>query len=146
MSDHLIYSPNLLLDFANSTLGFRKTFGENSELVRGKLFSWMITTLFRGHPEQYLQTLAHTHTHHAPLQRQTLLRRGLGIKGVGEPLPRTAGIFVFDVSKMLRLRLRSVKTFLAAPVFCTLFTAFSYYPTTCGLAVSSPSSFQIQLL
>ena len=34
----------------------------------------------------------------------------------------------------------SVKTFLAAPAFCTAFTAFSYYPPTCGLAVSSPSS------
>ena len=35
---------------------------------------------------------------------------------------------------------RSVKTFLAAPAFCTVFTAFSYYPITCGLAVSSLSS------
>ena len=34
---------------------------------------------------------------HAPLQRQSLL----GFKGVGEPLPCTAGIFVFDVQKML---------------------------------------------
>ena len=35
---------------------------------------------------------------------------------------------------------RSVKSFLAAPAFCTVFTAFSYYPATCGLAVSSLSS------
>ena len=31
------------------------------------------------------------------LQQQTLLRRGLGFRRVGELLPRTAGIFVFDV-------------------------------------------------
>ena len=40
----------------------------------------------------------------------------------------------------------SVATLFAAPAFCTVFTAFSYYPTTCGLAVSSPSSLQLQLL
>ena len=35
----------------------------------------------------------------------------------------------------------------AAPArFCTVFTGFSYYPTTCALAVSSPSSLQLQLL
>ena len=39
------------------------------------------------------------------MQKQTLLSRGLGFKGVGELLPRTAGIFVFDVYKMLRFRL-----------------------------------------
>ena len=37
-------------------------------------------------------------------------------------------------------RFGSVKSFLAAPVFCTVFTAFSYYPATCGSAVSSLSS------
>ena len=37
-------------------------------------------------------------------QKQTLLRRGRGFRGVGELLPRTAGIFVFDVYKMLRFR------------------------------------------
>ena len=38
MSDPLIQSPNLLLDFANSTLGFRTAFGEHSKLGGGKLF------------------------------------------------------------------------------------------------------------
>ena len=54
----------------------------------------MITTLFRGHPEQYLHALARTQ--HTPLQKLTFLCR-LGFRGVGEPFPRTAGIFVFDV-------------------------------------------------
>ena len=49
---------------------------ENSKLGGGKFFSGTITTLFRGHPEQWLHTLAHTR--HTPLQKQTLLRRGLG--------------------------------------------------------------------
>ena len=61
-----------------------------------------MTTLFRGHPEQHLYTLARTH--HTLLQKQTLLRRGLGFRGVGEPNPRTAGIFVLDVHEMLRFR------------------------------------------
>ena len=103
MSDHLKCSPNLLLDLANSTLGFRRAFGENSKLVGGKFFLRMITTLYRGHPEQYLHTVARTY--HAPLQKQTLLCRGLGFRGVGEPIPRTAVIFVFDVYKMLCFRL-----------------------------------------
>ena len=60
-----------------------------------KLFAGMITTPFRGHPEQYLHTLVHAH--HAPLQKQALLCRGPGFKGVAEPLPHTAGVFVFDV-------------------------------------------------
>ena len=67
--------------------------------------SEMIATLFRGHPEHYLHTLARTH--HTQLQKQTLPRRGLGFRGVGEPLPRTAGIFVVDVYKMLRFRLQA---------------------------------------
>ena len=37
-------------------------------------------------------------------------------------------------------------SFLAAPACSTVFTVFSYYPTTCGLAVSSPSNLQLQLL
>ena len=61
---------NCTLDFANSTLGFARAFGENSKLVGGSLF--------------------------------------------------------FACS--------------------TVFTVFSYYPTTCGLAVSSPSNLQLQLL
>ena len=97
MSDHFSESPNLLLDFANLTLRYRRASGNSSNLVGGKLFSGMITTLFRGYPEQCLHT-----TQHTPLQKQTLLRRGLGFRGVGETLSRTAGIFVFDVWKMLR--------------------------------------------
>ena len=60
-----------------------------------------MTTPFRGHPEQYLQTLVCTHR--TPLQKQTLLHRGLGFRAVGKPLPHTAGIFVFDIYKVLRL-------------------------------------------
>ena len=68
----------------------------------GKLFSVIITTLFRRHPDQYHHALARTH--HAPLQKQTLLRRGLGFTGVAEPLPHAAGIFDFNVKKMFRFR------------------------------------------
>ena len=39
---------------------FRRKLGFGSR----EAFSWMITTLFRGHPEQCLQTLARTHTTH----------------------------------------------------------------------------------
>ena len=79
--------------------GFRRKL---EDWVGGKLFSGMITTLFRGHPEHYLHTL--TRTRHTLLQKQTLLRRGLGFRAVGEPLPRTAGIFGSDVWKMLHFR------------------------------------------
>ena len=92
-----VQSPNLLLDLANSTLGFRRAFCENSNLGGGTLVSGMMTTLFCGRPEQYART------HHTLPQKHTLLRRGLGFRGVGEPLPRTAG-FVFDVYKMLCFR------------------------------------------
>ena len=44
--------------------------------------------------EQYLHTLARTH--------YTLLQK-LGFRGLGEPLPLSAG-FVFDVYAMLRFR------------------------------------------
>ena len=83
-------------------LGISEGFRQKLEIGWGEAFSGMITTLFRGHPEQYLHTLARTR--HTPLQKQTLLRRGLGFRGVGEPLPRTAGIFGFDVWKMLHFR------------------------------------------
>ena len=92
-----IQSPNLLLDFATSTLGFRRVFCENSNLGGGTLVSGKMTTLFCGRPEQYART------HHTLLQKHTLLRRGLGFRGVGEPLPRTAGC-VFDVYRMLCFR------------------------------------------
>ena len=83
-------------------VGISEGFRRKLEIGWGEAFSRMITTLFRGHPEQYPHTLARKHN--AQLQKQTLLRRGLGFKGVGEPLPRTAGIFVRDVYKMLRFR------------------------------------------
>ena len=60
--------------------GFRRKL---EDWVGGKLFSGMITTLFRGHPEQYLHTLARTH--HTKLLKQTLLCRGLGFRGVASP-------------------------------------------------------------
>ena len=40
---------------------------------------------------------------------------------------------------------RSVKQILAPPAFCMVFAAFSYYPTTCGLEVSSPSSLKTKV-
>ena len=46
MSDHLLLSPDILLDFANSTLGFRRAFCENSNLDGGKLVSGMRAGFF----------------------------------------------------------------------------------------------------
>ena len=69
-----------------STLGFRRAFGENSKLSRGKLFRVMIMTLFVSRtPRTIFPHLACTH--HTVLQKQTLLRRGLGFRGVGELRP-----------------------------------------------------------
>ena len=99
MPDHLTQSPNLILDFANSSEGF----GGKLEIGRGGAFRGMMTTLFRGTP----RTIS--------------------------PHP-------------LRTHHTYTSTFLATPTFCTVFTALLYYPTTRGLAVSSPSSLQLQLL
>ena len=57
--------------------------GISDGFLRKLGFSGMMTTLFRGHPEQYLHTLARTQ--HTLLQQQTLLRRGLGFRGVEAP-------------------------------------------------------------
>ena len=145
MSDHLIYSPNLLLDGGLSA--------KTRNWVGGKAFSGMITTLFHGHPEQYLHTLALACTHHAPLQQQTLLRQGLSFKGVCEPLPHTAGIFVVMFLRCCASGFGSVKTFLAAPAFCTVFTAFSYsrffpveFATPAAVAVLGPKPLQLHRL
>ena len=100
--------------------------------VGGSLFrSGMMTTLFRGHPEQCLHTLAHTPAN-PPTPRS----------GLRQPPPRTASILFSMLIRSLAPGFSSVKTFLAASAFCTVFTAFSYYPTTCDLAVSSLSSFK----
>ena len=53
---------------------------------------------------------------------------------------------LFLMSKMLRSRFWEFLTFLAAPACSTVFTAFSYCPTPCGLAVPFPSNLQLQLL
>ena len=54
--------------------------------------------MFCERPEQYVRT------HHTLLEKHTLLRLGLGFRGVGEPNPRTGGIFGFGVWKMLHFR------------------------------------------
>ena len=69
----------------SSIFGFWSALGRQLEFEWGNVWG-MMTTLFRGHPEQCIQT-------HPLLQKQILLRRGLCFRGVGEPLPRTAGIF-----------------------------------------------------
>ena len=48
-------------------LGISEGLRRRLEIGWGEDFSGMITTLFRGLPEQYLHTLARTH--HAPIQR-----------------------------------------------------------------------------
>ena len=100
----------------------------------------MITTLFRGQPEQYLHTLARTHTTHHFKSKPSCAE----VLALGVFLPHTACIFVFDVYKMLRFMFGSVKTFLAAPAFCMVFTMFSYYPTT--LLLATPALYQLHLL
>ena len=91
-----------------------------------------LPTLFRGYPEQYLHTLARTH--HAPLEKQTL-RRGLSFKGVGEPLPRTAGICVFDVHKMLRFSFAECENLLGST--CVLNSVYSVVVLSDRLLFSS---------
>ena len=84
---------NCTLDFANSTLGFARAFGENSKLVGGKLVFYAVFKVLRSCRSPLLPTVLKQHCcfrgggvgggmmtyrqlleHHAPLQRQTLLR------------------------------------------------------------------------
>ena len=143
MSDNLLYSPSLLLDFANSTLGFRRAFGENSKLVWGKLFSGIMTLLCR-HPEQYLHTLARAHTTHQ-FQSKPSYAEVWALRVLANPsYVQLAFLFLMFI-RCCSSGFRSVKTLLAAPAFGTVFIVFSYYPTFWGLEVSSPSSLQLQL-
>ena len=68
----------------------------------GEAFSGMITTLFRGHPEQYLHTLARTR--HTPLQNKPPYAEVWALGVSASPSPCTAGIFGFDAWKMLHFR------------------------------------------
>ena len=90
LSDHLLSSPNLLLDFAISTLGFRKAFGEHSKLGGGAFYGDDHDTVLRDAPNN-LHTLGPSL--HTP--RTTSKANPPGFKGVGEPLPCTAGISCF---------------------------------------------------
>ena len=105
MSDPLTYSPNLLLDFATRLWDF-EGFSAKLEISIG----WGEASSGDDHdtvsrtPRTISPHLLVACTHHAVLQKQTLLCRGLGFRGVGKLLPHTAGIFVFDVYKMLRFR------------------------------------------
>ena len=85
---------NCTLDFANSTLGFARAFGENSKLVGGKLVFYAVFLQYLGHVVVHccppffssivvsgggvggggMMTYRQLLEHHAPLQRQTLLR------------------------------------------------------------------------
>ena len=104
----------------------------------------MITTMFRGrHPEQYLHTLPHTH--HIPLKSKPSYAEVSALGPASPSHVQLASLFLM-FGRCCASGFRSVETFLAAPAFCTIFTAFSYYPTTCGLAAASPSSLQFQLL
>ena len=90
------------------------------------------------HPEQILHTLARTH--HTPLQKHTLLPLRVLVSPSHVQL---ASLFLMFIRSRAS-GFRSVSTFWAAAAFCTVYTVFSYYPTTCGLAVSSRSSLQLQ--
>ena len=92
MSDHFIYKPTS--GRCELDLGTLEGIRQKLEIGWGEAFSGMITTKFRGHPEQYLHTLARTpHT----TSTTNPPARGLGFRGVGEPLSRTTGISGFDV-------------------------------------------------
>ena len=87
-------------------------FVENSKLGGGKFFSGTITTLFRGHTET-MAPHPSAHTPHTTSKANPPTPRSGPLKVVGEPLPRTADIFVFD-SMLIRCGAsgyRSVKTF-----------------------------------
>ena len=99
----------------------------------------MTTTLFRGHPEQYLHTLARTH--------YTLLKSKPSCAAVWA-LGVLASPFHFQLALFLMFMrccasgFGSVETFLAAPAFCTGFAAFSYYPTTLWFSSFFPVEFE----
>ena len=104
-------SPNLLceLDLEISEdfrrkLEISEGFRRKLEIVWGEaLFGDDHDTVSRT-PRAILNLHTRARTHRTVLQKHPLLRRGLGFRGVGELLPRTAGIFVVDVYKMLRFR------------------------------------------
>ena len=137
MLDHFIQSPDLLVEFANSTLGFRRAFCKNSGQA---LFGDDHDNVSGRHPEQYLHTLPHTH--HIPLKNKPSYAEVSALGPASPSHVQMASLFLM-FGRCCASGFRSVETFLAAPAFCTIFTAFSYYPTTCGLAAASPSSFAI---
>ena len=76
-------------------VGLSEGFRRKLEIGLGEAFSGMITP----------RTISpHPSARHTVHQKQALLRRRLGFRGVGELLARTAGVFVFEVYKTLRFR------------------------------------------
>ena len=114
-------------------------FCENSNLGGGEAVSGMMTTLFCGHPEQYLYTLARTpNTHYFKSKPSYFGVWALGV--LASPIHVQLAQLFLMFMRCCASGFRRVETLLTAPVFCTVFAAFSYYPTTCGVAVSSTSS------
>ena len=99
MSDHLIHIVTKLTSgVCELDLGISESKLRKLELGRGDACF--------GDDDNIVLRTPRTICAHAPhtlLQKHTLLRRGLGFRGVGDPLPSTAG-FVFDVCKMLCFR------------------------------------------
>ena len=145
MWNHPIYSPNLLLDFANSTLGFWRDFGRKLEIGWGEDFFGDDHDTVSLHPEQYLHTLARAHTTHH-FKSKPSYAEVWALRVLASPSHARLASCLLMFIRCCASGFRSVKFVLAAPAFCTVFTAFSYHPTTCDLAVSSPSSLQLQLL
>ena len=135
LSDHVIHIvPQLTSGLGELDLGISESFLRKFELGRGTLVSGMMTTLFCGRPEQYART------HHTHYFKSTPSYAEVWALGVwASPFHVQLALFLMFI-RCCASGFRSVKTFLAAPAFCTVFTAFSYYPATCGLAVSSLSS------
>ena len=127
------------------TRDFGRLSAKTRNCLGGKLFSGMITTLFRGHHEQYCiftPERAHT-TQHFKSTPSYAEVWALGVLASSSHA-QLASLFLMCI-RCCASGFGSVKTFLAAPASCTVLKAFSYYPTACGLAVCCPSSLQLQL-
>ena len=137
LSDHLIHIVTKLTPgLCELDLGISESFLRKLELGRGDACFGDDDDdiVSRTPPNNYAR--AHT-THYFKSTPSYAEVRALGV--LASPFHVQLALFLMFI-RCCASGFRSVKTFLAAPAFCTVFTAFSYYPTTCGLAVSFLSS------
>ena len=101
-----------------TSLGFRRAFGENPKLVGGKLF---------GDDHDTVSQTCRTISPH-PLQKQPSYAGVWALGLLASPHVQLASVFLMFI-RCCASSFKSVQPFLAAPAFCTVFTAFSDYPT-----------------